>query len=112
MLQHGILDFRRKQILAAANDHFLKSPGDGNKAAAVHAAEIAGMQPIVGVDRRRRGSGVVVIAGHHMITPGADFALPADWHHSATGKVKDRDVHVGRGLSNRQGQIIVAAVGP
>ena len=52
-LEHG-LDLGGRDVLAAADDRVGLAPGDAQPAVLVEAAQIAGVQPAVGGERRRR----------------------------------------------------------
>ena len=50
MFEQHILDFRWKQILAAADDHLLNPARHPDIAAPIHRAEIAGVEPSIRID--------------------------------------------------------------
>ena len=54
VLQQRVLDFGREQVLAAPDNHLLHPPGNAQIALPVERAEVARMQPAVGVDGVRR----------------------------------------------------------
>ena len=82
------LDFAGIDVFAAANDHLLEPPGDGHIAVLIHAGDVAGVQPAVGLDGGRRAHGIVVIAVHHEVAAGAELAVLADAERS--GRCSDR----------------------
>ena len=51
MLEQELLQLARIDVLAAADDHVLQPAFHRAVTAGVHRAEIAGMQPAVGIDR-------------------------------------------------------------
>ena len=71
-MQHG-LDLARGNVLAAAHDHVLLAIDDGEVAALVEPAEVAGVQPAVD-DRRGRCGLVVEVARHHLVAAHGDLA--------------------------------------
>ena len=60
--EQQFLDLARIDVLAAADDHVLEPALDRAVAALVHRAQIAGVQPAVGVDGRGRRAGVLEVA--------------------------------------------------
>jgi hypothetical protein len=49
------LDFPGSDLAPAAIDDLLEPSGDAQKAPPVHDGQVAGMEPSVGIDCRRRG---------------------------------------------------------
>ena len=62
-----VLDLGRVRVEAADDEHVLLAVGDPDVAALVHHADVAGVQPPVGVDRRRRLLGLLEVAAHHVV---------------------------------------------
>ena len=75
MREQELLDLARVNVLAAADDHVLDPPGDAVIAVGLPQGQVARVQPTVGVDRRGRGFGIVVVAEHHDVAAGAKLAL-------------------------------------
>ena len=59
-----LLDLDAVDVLAAADDHVLLAVGDEEEALVVEVADVAGVQPAVGIDRLGGGLGLVPVAGH------------------------------------------------
>ena len=60
--QQQVLDLGRVRVEAADDEHVLDAPDDAQVAVGVERAEVAGVQPSVGVDRGRGRFGVVEVA--------------------------------------------------
>ena len=73
MFQQAVLDLGREMVLTAADDHVFDTAGDGNIAAHIHLAQIAGMQPSSRVNSLGCGLGVVVVFQHDTGAAGTDF---------------------------------------
>ena len=74
MLEQQLLELARIDVLAAADDHVLEPALDRAIAARVHRAEVAGMQPAVGVDGGGGRLGHLEIAEHDVIAARAELA--------------------------------------
>src|SRR5690606_3541290 len=85
------LDLARIDVLPAADDEVLEAAGDGDVAALVHDADVAGVQPAVGVDGLRGRVGQVVVAEHDLVAAGADLARLPDGQRRA---VRPGDLHL------------------
>ena len=73
------LDLGRVGVEAADDEHVLQPVGDGDVPVVVHDADVAGVEPALGVDGLGRGLGVLEVAGHHRVAPDEDLprAAPA-----------------------------------
>ncbi len=80
--QHG-LDLGRVGVEAAHDEHVLDAVGDGDVAGRVHDADVAGVQPALGIDRLRRRRLVAPVARHHRVAPHDDLARLARRHLAA-----------------------------
>jgi hypothetical protein len=98
--QHG-LDLGREQVLAAPDHHVLEASGDPAVAALVHRAEVAGVQPAVGVDRGAGRVGLVEVLVHDQVAARAELADLAG-RHDLVGHGID-DLHLGRGERHADG---------
>src|ERR1700733_3709559 len=92
MRVQDLLDLSRVDVLAAADDHLLEPALDPVVPALVRRAEIAGVQPARGVDRRTGGSGIVEIPRHHVVATGEDLTDRARGHRLAGRRVGDHDL--------------------
>ena len=72
--QQEVLDLGRVGVEAADDEHVLDAPDDAQVAVGVERAEVAGVQPAVGVDRGRGRLGVVEVAAHHGLAAHDDLA--------------------------------------
>ena len=63
--QHEVLDLGRVRVEPTDDEHVLDAADDAQVAVGVERAEVAGVQPTVGVDRSRGRVRVVEIAAHH-----------------------------------------------
>ena len=80
-------------------------------AARVHRAEVAGVQPAVGVDRRGGGLGIVVVAEHDAVAARADLADSPTGTTASVCGVADRDLGLRQRLADRLAQIVDRVVG-
>src|SRR5664279_2115829 len=86
-----VLDFRRRDVLAArGDDNVLHPVGDFHKPLIVDRADVAGVQPSPGVDGLGGFFGLVEIAHEQIVAPDQDFALR-----------RNADFAPGCGLANR-----------
>ena len=77
-----LLHFARIDVFAAADDHVARAAGDVDASVFAHHAQVAGVQPAVGLDHLRGAFGIAVVALHHRVAAHADFALLADGQRS------------------------------
>ena len=96
-----VLDLLGRNILAAADDKVFKTARDEIVTFLVHAPDIAGVEPAVGVDTFRGLFGHIVIALHVVKTAAADFAIFADRSDFARFGVDDGDLDTGKRLTDR-----------
>ena len=75
-----LLDFAWIDVFSAANNHIAGAAGEVNAAVGAHDAQVAGMQPSIGVDDLRRAFRVAVIAFHESVAAHANLALLAHRH--------------------------------
>ena len=96
-----LLYFAGIDVLAAADNHIARTPGNVEASVFAHDSKVAGMQPAVGLYHVRCAYRVAIIALHHRIAAHADFTLHADgslapsvrrnhldlglWHRSSNG---------------------------
>ena len=74
-----VLDLRRRDVLAAGgDDDVLHAIGDGEEAVVVEHADVAGVQPAVGIEGGGGGGRVVEVAEERARAPGQDLAVVAD----------------------------------
>src|SRR6267378_6351039 len=78
MTEQQFLEFARIDVLTAANDHVLQSSLDRAVTPAIHRAEVAGMQPALGVDGSLGGRFVLKITMHDVIAACTYLADLAD----------------------------------
>ena len=99
--QIEFLDLTGIQILTAADDHILQSAGDLVVSVGCAAADVAGMEPAVGVDGLGGGLGHLVIALHNVEAPGHEFtAFPVGEFFARFG-IDDLTLHPGEGAAHR-----------
>ena len=67
----------RVDVDPAADDHVLEPPGDLDEAPLVHAAQVAHVQPVAGVDHLPRGVRHLVVLDHVPVATAADLTLLA-----------------------------------
>ena len=94
MTKQQFLEFARIDVLAATDDHVLQATLDRAIAARVHRAEIAGMQPALGIDRGGGRFRHFEIAKHDVIAAGAKLADFADCGGLAGVGIDDLGFHV------------------
>src|SRR3954454_13360864 len=73
-----LLDLGRVDVEASADVHVLQPVGDRQVAGVVERADVAGVQPAVGVDRGRGGLRVVEVPEHDVGPAEQQFAVVAD----------------------------------
>ena len=78
VVHEPLLDLDAVDVLAAPDDHVLLAVGDEEEAVLVEVADVAGVQPAVGVDGLGGGLGLVPVAGHEDRAGDADLAGLAD----------------------------------
>ena len=106
MLKQCILDLGREVVLAAPNDHLLHTARDFQIAARVHRAQIASVQPAIGVNRCCGCFGIIVVFQHQQIAADTDLALHTQWHHRIVIDRADRNARLRHRLSNRIADIV------
>ena len=74
MAQHQVLDLGGIRVEPADDEHVLDAPDDAQVAVGVDRAEVAGVQPTVGVDRGRGRFRVVEISARHRLAAHDDLA--------------------------------------
>ena len=82
-LEQQALDLGRVGVEAAGDEHVLLAVGDPDVAALVHRADVAGVQPSVGVDRLGRLLRVLEVPAHHVVAAHHDLAGLAARHLAA-----------------------------
>ena len=100
VFQQAVLNLRREMVLATPDDHLLDATSDGDVAARIHPAQIAGVQPTHRVDGLGRGLGVVVVFQHDAGAAGTDFPDLSDGDNAIVIDTADRDL----GLRKPAGQ--------
>ena len=91
MGEQEFFDLAGIDVLAAADHQVFDPAGDPVVAAGQPQGQIARVQPALGVDRRGGGLGILVIAQHHDVPPGAQFARLVVAQHCAGGRIDDFD---------------------
>ena len=89
MLEQHLLDLARVDVAATADHDVLGAVAQGQEAALVERAHVAGVQPAV-LQRRRGGLGVLPVAGHHDVTAADDLADLADGGRRAVRRAAPR----------------------
>ena len=96
-----LLDLTGVDVLAAPDDHVLEPPGDLEIAVLVLAAEIAAVEPAVGVDGLGGGLGHLVVALHDVVAPGHELPADPDGALLPGVRVDDLALHVGEPAAHR-----------
>ena len=78
----------------------------------VHRAEVTGVQPALRVDGLGGGLGVVEVAGHHVVSAGADLADVAQRRGVPGGRVHDLHFGLGQRPPDRLGLVLGPVGGP
>ena len=74
MLVEHLLDLARVDVVAAADDHVLLAVDDEVVAVGIDAADVAGVEPTVRVDRLGRRVGALPVALHDIVAADGDLA--------------------------------------
>ena len=82
VLEDGVLDLDRRDVLAAGDDDVLLAVRDRDVAELVDRPAVAGVEPAVD-DRPRRRLGLLPVALHHDVAAGEHLALVVDGHLAA-----------------------------
>src|SRR5437867_8772624 len=75
MCEQKLFNLARKDVFAAANQHFLGAAGDFEVSIRKHDAEVAGVQPVFRIDGACSSCGLAIVALHDQIAPRANLAL-------------------------------------
>src|SRR6266542_1068867 len=67
------LDLCGVDVFSATDDHLLKPSLDPAVALLIHAGQVAGVQPAIGVDSAGRCLGHVEVTGHHLLPTDAQI---------------------------------------
>ena len=110
MGEQHVLDLARVDVLAAADDHVLEPAVDAQVAALVHGAEVAGVQPALGVDGGGGRLGHLEVAVHRLVAAGAELALLARGQRLAGDRVGDLHLDLRERLADRVGLVVGAVV--
>src|SRR5205823_7326598 len=90
-----LLDLPGIDVLSTADDHVLDAADDVDVAVGVHRGQVAGVHPAAAVDGLSGALGVVPVAHHHRVAPGAQLARRAGGHDPAGLGVDDLHLDVG-----------------
>jgi len=101
VLQEHRLDLRGRHLVALVFDELLDAIDEDDVAVGVGAADVARVQPAVGVDRARGRLGVVEVAAHHLRAAHAHLALLAWIELGAAAHVDQLALGVGDGRPDR-----------
>src|SRR5690606_7096561 len=99
MLDEHFLDLTGVDVAAPADHHVLGAVPQGEVAAVVERAHVAGVEPAVAQRVRGRG-GIAPVARHHHIAAAHDLPDLADGGRPAVGS-QHRDLHSGPGMADR-----------
>ena len=94
------LDLLRIDVLAAPDDHILEASFHPAIAPFVHRAEIAGVQPAVGIDRLSCLLWHLEVARHHLIAAHAQLSDGAGRDDGSCRRLDDLDLGVGQRLAD------------
>src|SRR5262245_58996326 len=88
-----LLDFRRMNLAAAADDDFLLAPDDAQPSARVDHAQVSAHEPSRAVERLLGRTLIAEVAEHEAGAAPADLAHLAD-RHLAVGIFRIEDAHL------------------
>ena len=108
--EEQVLDLGRVRVEAADDEHVFLAPDDAEAAALVERAEVAGVQPTIGVDRACRLRRVVEVAPHHAVAPDQHLARLSQRLRLAV-VVGDADLEAGTGPTDGGGDGLEVVVG-
>src|ERR1700674_3474002 len=112
MARQQLLHFRWRYLHARTIDHFLQPTADPQVAALVQRAKIAGMQPTISINGRRRSLWHSKISGADLIAAHPNLAVLARAHPIAAFRFYDRKLDVGQWLADRLRAIVNIIVQP
>src|SRR6185312_9891932 len=95
MANKKLLDLDGEDIFAAANDHLFKSTNDVDIAALVHGCQVAGMQPVIAINRLCRLLRHLVVSLHDQEATAAEFTALTTGNNLTTNGVDNLDLCVG-----------------
>ncbi len=98
--QEDVLDLGGVGVEPAADEHVLDAVGDGEVAARIEHADVAGVEPALVVEGGRGGVGVAVVALHQVVPPGDDLARFA-LGDLVVVRVDEADLDAGDGPASR-----------
>src|SRR4029077_21217952 len=90
-----LFDLPRIDVLSTANDHVLDASHDVDVAVGVHGGQVAGVHPSGVVDGLGGAVGIVPVAGHHRVAPGAQLTRRVPLDGAAGVGVDDLHLDVG-----------------
>ncbi|MNL58138.1 hypothetical protein D3C87_1817510 [compost metagenome] len=73
MGEEKLFQLTRVNVLAAANDHVLVTPGDAHITLVIHARQITGVHPACLIDGLRGAFGIVPVTQHHAVAARAQL---------------------------------------
>ena len=92
----------RVNVLAAADDYIFGAAGDFAVVVGVHGGEVTAVQPAGFVDGVASRFGIFVVALHHQVAAGAEFARRATGHDRTGDYIHDFYFRMGQGLADRR----------
>ena len=111
MVEHQALDLGGIRVEPADDEHVLDAVGDGDVVVGVDVADVAGVEPAVGVDGLGGRGRVVEVADHHLEAARHDLTRVAGRHVVAVG-VDDLHLDAGDRAPRRVGDDLGVVVVP
>ena len=111
MLRERLLDLDRIDVLAAADDHVLDPVGEEKVALLVNVAAVAGAEPAVRRQRRRRLVRPVEVARRHVRRPQPHLADLPRSELATVGRVDDAELHPRQRPTRRAEETLAGPVG-
>src|SRR5581483_10448543 len=106
-----LLDLPGVDVLPAPDDHVLDAADDVDVAVLVHRGQVAGVHPAALVDGLGRALGVVPVARHHGVAPGAGHARRPPGDDPPGFRVDDLHLDVGMDPPDGRRPVLQAVVG-
>ncbi len=101
-----ILDLRREEVFAAANDHVFEPTYDIDIALGIYRRQVTRVQPALSIDGLDGLLWHMVIASHDQVALAAQLAALPTWHYFTSGRMDKLELGMGQRHPNRGGSAL------